>query len=893
MGSECPKEEREIRYRTFYDSIYVIENEIKAEMNNHDITKKKYSPFGLINQGLCKKYPFLLDEKFNSNAAKNKIFNYNDLIEETDKKDFSYIYHEFAFDFPSNFIFIHLDFMKIIREYVGKYKKYLKTNYDTIIGGGCLIMKNSGSKKDINPFRYIIIYHEIKEKIGNKIDFFLFIKDKEKRTAAVNYILEFNIWNYFKKINYNYKNEYKKIYENKKEIGYIVRNSEISRFESFVQKINKKTELIPPNISVETNLINKPIQSIMPTIPVKMNSFEVLDSIILSFFQFEKLKQSLTENRNLDYNTFKMIITVKVGQKLNSLKNIEEIFKEILTKLDDNSKINKEFYNQTSQYDEQKGLKNFMELHNKGNIIQKLFLIPKQETIICKHCNFKTYKFIYEQFILIKNPLNELLFQKIFNTELMHQKGKFCSYCSGRITEYSIESKIICFPEILIILIEPNQVINFSLESNLHITNGQNILYILKLFIEADSNLLYLVNNNSCQKLDANNNLGNYENIKGKKSIVLFYQLMLINPPTNSNSIQLQNNSSQGQNFQFQNNSNINNNIPIDNNLNNFQQNNCNMQNNNYNNPQNINNNIQNNNMNNNNYQNTNIQNIQNINMNNNNYQNNNNYPNNNIQDINMNNNNMQNNNMNNNFYQNNNIQNNIINNNNYQQSQQNNNNFHNNNINFQNNFNNNNQNNNFTNNNMNNLNNMNMNNNNCMPMNMNININMDMNNNNINNGNNINNNQPQNNFNQNNNMMNFMNVNNFNSNNNNNNVNFNNANQMNFNNINNNNIIQNNQQMNMFNNSNNNGGIQGEEENPNLIFITFTFKKGKQIYIDVDKNAKFSDVLVQLMEKYEWLNDIGKISYFFNKIQIKDFNKTLNELGIDDNSDILILTES
>ena len=576
MGSECPKEEREIRYRTFYDSIYVIENEIKSEMNNHDITKKKYSPFGLINQGLCKKYPFLLDEKFNSNAAKNKIFNYNDLIEETDKKDFSYIYHEFTFDFPSNFIFIHLDFMKIIREYVGKYKKYLKTNYDTIIGGGCLIMKNPGSKKDINPFRYIIIYHEIKEKIGNKIDFFLFIKDKEKRTAAVNYILEFNIWNYFKKINYNYKNEYKKIYENKKEIGYIVRNSEISRFESFVQKINKKTESIPPNISVETNLINKPIQSIMPTIPVKMNSFEVLDSIILSFFQFEKLKQSLTENRNLDYNTFKMIITAKVGQKLNSLKNIEEIFREILTKLDDNSKINKEFYNQTSQYDEQKGLKNFMELHNKGNIIQKLFLIPKQETIICKHCNFKTYKFIYEQFILIKNPLNELFFQKIFNTELMHQKGKFCSYCSGRITEYSIESKIICFPEILIILIEPNQVINFSLESNLHITNGQNILYILKLFIEADSNLLYLVNNNSCQKLDANNNLGNYENIKGKKSIVLFYQLTLINPPTNSNSIQLQNNSSQGQNFQFQNNSNINNNIPIDSNLNNFQQNNLN-----------------------------------------------------------------------------------------------------------------------------------------------------------------------------------------------------------------------------------------------------------------------------------------------------------------------------
>ena len=117
----------------------------------------------------------MIEEKFNSKVAKNKIFDYNDLIEDSDEKDFSYIYHEFSFDLPSNFIFIHLDFMKIIREFVGKHKKYLKTNYDTIIGGGCLIMKNPRSKKDINPFRYIIIYHEIKENIGNKIDFFLFI----------------------------------------------------------------------------------------------------------------------------------------------------------------------------------------------------------------------------------------------------------------------------------------------------------------------------------------------------------------------------------------------------------------------------------------------------------------------------------------------------------------------------------------------------------------------------------------------------------------------------------------------------------------------------------------------------------------------------------------------
>ena len=36
--------------------------------------------------------------------------------------------------------------------------------------------------------------------------------------------MENNLWSYFKKINYNYKDEYKKIMsENNREIGYVVR----------------------------------------------------------------------------------------------------------------------------------------------------------------------------------------------------------------------------------------------------------------------------------------------------------------------------------------------------------------------------------------------------------------------------------------------------------------------------------------------------------------------------------------------------------------------------------------------------------------------------------------------------------------------------------------------
>ena len=37
----------------FHQAIYVIENEIKNELDIHgDISEKKYYPFGLVNQGL-------------------------------------------------------------------------------------------------------------------------------------------------------------------------------------------------------------------------------------------------------------------------------------------------------------------------------------------------------------------------------------------------------------------------------------------------------------------------------------------------------------------------------------------------------------------------------------------------------------------------------------------------------------------------------------------------------------------------------------------------------------------------------------------------------------------------------------------------------------------------
>ena len=83
--------------------------------------------------------------------------------------------------------------MDIIRDNVRtKYKKLIRTNFDTIIGGGFLINKNPGDTRDEKPYRYIILYNEIKENKGNEINFFLYINDKTQRNLAVNYILKNN-----------------------------------------------------------------------------------------------------------------------------------------------------------------------------------------------------------------------------------------------------------------------------------------------------------------------------------------------------------------------------------------------------------------------------------------------------------------------------------------------------------------------------------------------------------------------------------------------------------------------------------------------------------------------------------------------------------------------------
>ena len=237
MGNDDKPQDREYKFRELYNGIYSIEKDILHDLSDNNYKNKKYKTFGLINKGLCKKYPYLLKNSFDYKETINYNFNNKDLPHSNEDKDFTYIHKRFGFSFPSNFIFINEDFMSIIQNYVNepKIKCNLISKFDTIIGGGCLIMKNPNDTNSQKPFRYIILYNEIKDKEGNEVDFFLYIEDKKTREDTDIYILRYGLWNFFAKIKYSYTDEHKKF-----EGGYIVRSCTPDRIKLYLSKMESK-----------------------------------------------------------------------------------------------------------------------------------------------------------------------------------------------------------------------------------------------------------------------------------------------------------------------------------------------------------------------------------------------------------------------------------------------------------------------------------------------------------------------------------------------------------------------------------------------------------------------------------------------------------------------------
>ena len=287
MGNEYNEHMREQNYKIFHESIFTIENNIKKELYSLDISKKGYLPFGLINKGLVRKYNFLLNQSFDKIQARKTILDYKDLDKKIDEKDFSYLYKTFNFNFPSDFIFVNPDFLDYINNYIPvNYRKDIRTILKAIVGGDCILLKDAKDSTDQKQYRYIILYQDIKENLWNEFDFFLYINDKKEREAADNYILTNNLWNYFKYINYSYKEEYKKIYNKyNQEVGYIVRCSDVSRIEDYYIKTIKRQSLknIKNIQDNKPNIISRSLTSMLQQSTIKINQEFALDPVI-SFF---------------------------------------------------------------------------------------------------------------------------------------------------------------------------------------------------------------------------------------------------------------------------------------------------------------------------------------------------------------------------------------------------------------------------------------------------------------------------------------------------------------------------------------------------------------------------------------------------------------------------------
>ena len=209
--------------------------------------------------------------------------------------------------------------MEVIFSYINeKIKRGLKNNFQFIIGGGCLIKRNIINSNS-NFFRYITLYNELEEKEGNYTDFFLYIKNEQKREAAVNEILKNNIWNYFKKIKYDYKNEFKKILdENGEEIGYIVRAIELSHIESYLSRKKQKEQII--NITSNIPLKNENISNNNTSI----NNSQMQNNIN------NNMNNNINNNMNNNMNNMNMPVNFQNMQnQMNMMNNMNMNFKNI------------------------------------------------------------------------------------------------------------------------------------------------------------------------------------------------------------------------------------------------------------------------------------------------------------------------------------------------------------------------------------------------------------------------------------------------------------------------------------------------------------------------------------------------------------------------------------
>ena len=806
-----------------------IEIEINKSRNIGDFCRK----YGVLNFNWYQSFMKFLNKKININPKNKKFdFNFQKLIPKNEIIDPFYSY-ESPISFPSNFAFVTENFMNLISEKFSFKEQSFVNNYvyNVEIGGNCLIMKDL---KKNSFYRYLILNEDKKDFNNVNIDFILMINDKNEMTKICDIILKNSIWNYLKNIGFTIYEKFKVIYNKyNKPIGYISCISDINRKINVRNKNICQTDIFPKFNSILLSLFL--FKDEFNELSKYSNDKNQIVKIFCEFFQnFQKIQ--ILENK------FKSIFS-------NSIKSdsFQSILSEIYEKVDSeisfaNNRL--DISNEVDYSDEYTMFENIKELYMNSSIVQKLFFCVKETKKYCQQCRKLVYKFKLSKMIILKSideTNGNFLFEKLF-AQKEKVKNEKCKFCKKKIP-LSNSKKIISLPKILVIICENAQNGKLNLKNNFRLNNNEDIEYELKCFIEEKTNRLYYKRDDGLWY--KYNEDSNEKYIENKIPIVLFFSLIKSNKKIINN---YQNNiwnnySTNKKNITEEDHMDLS---KSNNNVINFGFNNNTINNE----RKNMNNTNINANMNNNmhflNYNTSSINNYVNF------MDNNMNNMNNKMSIINKDYNNIcnTNNNMN------------IINNFAYNYS-----NYANNSIN--------NNVNNITNNNSCNYN-LNYSRNNYMNMNYNM-YNMNTNINTMNNMFNKINNEiymnNKNNYKMNNNL-NYINTNISNIN-----TNINTINDMNYmNNINNSNI-------NFINNTDNsikNNDMNNSEEN--LICIIFSFEEyNKQIFIDVNENLEFREVIELLEDKYIWLKYIKERAYIFKKKEItkEQMNYSVKKLGI------------
>ena len=479
-----------------YKELLNGEEEIKKELNKPGGLDKGYKIYYLLDNNWVEKYKNLISNNNINIKEINKLLKVSLIKKKSESKDFTYVYKGFIFNFPCDFTLFKQNFIDLLCKNFNEEEqlKIKSTSFKIIIGGKCFIMKDKYNEK--SPYAYIALFNEKKKKFNNNIDYFLRIDDREELDKNLNYILKNNIWNYFKEINYSYKDEYKRIknYEGKK-IGYLVLNN------GYIKQIEEIYNYMKENINI------------------KMNSDEIKDintnrfySLLLCLYNIKEIYNQLkiyNKDKKIIKILFDFILSKKIDDNikkyfLESIKSndykiiINDLFEKINSELSNENK-NEIVKSQVVEYDETRSKNKFLEKNKNPSIINKLFFISKEDIIICQQCNVTNYNFYYSKFFLIdldKEEKEVSLNEHIFKSENMQIKRE-CIFCEK--TTNSIKKEIIFdYPEILIVLLDGKKFKNFKLENNNYIlcNNGQDIIYYLISFIESDSNIVYIDDNN-------------------------------------------------------------------------------------------------------------------------------------------------------------------------------------------------------------------------------------------------------------------------------------------------------------------------------------------------------------------------------------------------------------